>query len=340
MPVQPDDYALVIGIDKYPAWNQGRRNLQGPVSDAQAFHEWLKDPANGGGLPEENIELVITHETPGQPRPTPIGQDISDALKKITMNMVIKDQGNPRRLYLFFSGHGHTVPDKPRDTNLCMAPFSEDRFGLSEALSLDDILAKVTKCIAPSELIVFLDCCRSIIVGAAGVDTTFACVRPEDAAKNVREALLFATLNFESAFEGGEVVRGHFSRALMDGLWGQAQQSGLVTLGSLERYLKMNVKGFSNNAQDVATNIPSDLMDVVLCHPRKNTNVTVHFSPGRSGEIVLENGNLEVVRQDDASTGPWAFTLDKGLYMIREAAGGTPLPFTVRVVEEAFDVTF
>lgn len=341
MPEHPNDYALVIGIDKYPVWNRGKKNLEGPVADAEAFAAWLKDKTNGGGLPDENVELV--RETPGQNRPTPIGQDISDALKRITMNMVIKDAGSPRRFYLFFSGHGHTIPAKPRDTNLCMAPFSEDRFGLSEALSLEDILSKVTNCLAPAELLVFLDCCRSTIVNAAGVDTTYACIKPEAGATDVKEALLFATLRYRGAFEGGDVVRGHFSRALMDGLWGQAQDNGQVTLGSLYQYLKLNVRNLSNTAnhfQDVDMLSSPELLECVLGNPRKQANVTIHFSPGRSGEVVLETGSLDPVHQADAGTGPWNFSLDKGMYMLRDLSTGDEMPVIVRVVEEAYDVTF
>jgi hypothetical protein len=343
MPENPNDYALVIGIEKYPDWNQGRKNLQGPVADAEMFFTWLKDKTNGGGLPPENIELVVTQDVPGQNRPAPIGQDISDALKKITMKVVLKDQGSPHRFYLFYSGHGHTVPSRPRDTNLCMAPFSEDRFGLSEALSLEDILGKVTNCLAPAELLVFLDCCRSVIVSAAGVDTTFACVTPEAAAGDVREAILYATLRFRGAFEGGDVVRGHFSRALIDGLNGLAQVNGQVTLESLRSYLKKEVPNLSNtdnHFQEVELAGSAELMGAVLGTPRQEAVVSIHFSPQRSGDIILENGDLEVVRQGDASTGPWDLTLGRGKYSLRDVASAEEKFFDVRLGGEVQNVTF
>ena len=343
MPTRPNDYALVIGIEKYPEWNQGRKDLQGPVADAGAFFGWLKDTANGGGLPETNIELVVTADVPGQARPTPIGQDISDALKRITKNVVLKNAGPPDRFYLFFSGHGHTIQSRPRDTNLCMAPFSEDRFGLSEALSLDDILGKVTKCLAPGELLVFLDCCRSIITNAAGVDTTFACVSTDPAAGEVREAILYATLNFSAAFEGGDVVRGHFSRALLEGLYGAAQENGEVTLGSLHQYMKLTVPKISktdNHHQEVDVVGAFDLNQVVFGKPRSKVAVRIEFDPLRAGEIVLENGSLQEVRRGDAGSGPWELELDNGLYVLRETGTGFQEFFSVQPVEETFHVRF
>ncbi len=339
----PGHYALVIGIEKYPDWNQGRKNLQGPVADAQAFAAWLTDLEHGGGLPPENLELVLSQDDPASPRPAPIGQDISDALKRITMNVVIRDQGAPERFYLFYSGHGHTDPSRPRDTNLCMAPFSEDRFGLSEALSLNDILGKVTNCLAPRELLVFLDCCRSVIVNAAGVDTTYACVLPDAGAGDVREAILYATLRYRGAFEGGEAVRGHFSRALMEGLQGAAEVGGEVTLESLRNYLKFEVPRLSNtdnHFQEVELAGAFDLHAAVLGSPRQKAEVSITFGPGRSGEIVLEDGGLQEIHKADAGTGPWTFSLERGRYALRESATGEEKIFTVRLGEEVCHVSF
>ena len=83
-----------------------------------------------------------------------------------------------------------------------------------------------------------------------------------------------------------------------------------------------------------------ELMDIVLGTPRQQGNVNIQFGPERSGEVVLENGSLEIIHQGDAGSGPWSFALEKGLYMLREVNSNQLLPFTVRVVEEVYDVTF
>ncbi|KAA3624791.1 MAG: hypothetical protein DWQ02_22625, partial [Bacteroidetes bacterium] len=43
MPIQPNDFALVIGIDDYPDF----RSLNGAINDAEDFAHWLMDHDSG-----------------------------------------------------------------------------------------------------------------------------------------------------------------------------------------------------------------------------------------------------------------------------------------------------
>ena len=356
--INENDFALVIGINDYPDWNNGKLNLKGPVKDANEFSGWLKDPKKGGGLPDENI-VIVTSKEDDVDYPRPDLSDINRALRRINRTRYKKnDDPSIRRLYIFFSGHGHTERTRPRDSNLCMAPFNEFD-GLGEAISLDDILNQTIKCIAPEELVIFLDCCRSLITNAAGADTGFLCSNIAETAGKVKLAILYGTQNYELSYESGDQVRGHFSKALMEGLRGGAVQGGKITLESLYNYLNVEVPKLSDNPrhnQEVdQLSSSTDLKDIIL-GPEKllddtasdqkpdagsENNVIIRFGAERNGEIILENGLLEIVHQADAGTAPWELSLTRGLYTLKEAANDQEFfTFPVRVVEEKQEVTF
>ena len=360
--INANDFALVIGINNYPNWNNGNRNLSGPVKDARDFFSWLTDSANGGGIPKENIKLIVSPQQDGdqpKPKPAPIGQDISDALAEIDDAIVMNEIEHPRRLYIFFSGHGHTEKGKPRDSNLCMAPFN-DRNRLSDALSLEDILSKATECIAPEEIIVFLDCCRSLVTNAAGVQSTFSCIKASEFSSAVKSAIIYSTLREKLSYESGEEndVRGHFSLALMEGLRGAAFGNGKKTLNSLLGYLQVELPKRAENPkhlQLVDFEFSSILPDEVLLGPETSgeevvaekagtsatANVIIRFSPERKGEFILEDGNLDVVHQGVAESGPWELALGRGRYVLYESADvQNQQSVVVRDVEVAQEILF
>ena len=62
MAEHPDHYALVVGIDDYPQF----RSLQGAKEDARQFAAWLRDTDTGGGLPEQNVKLLLSEPDPAR----------------------------------------------------------------------------------------------------------------------------------------------------------------------------------------------------------------------------------------------------------------------------------
>src|SRR3954454_11667661 len=69
MAVNPDHYAIVIGLTLYPRLGDDPpSNLLGPVNDANAVYGWLTSPA-GGGLPTENVTLINSPDPPPDGRP-------------------------------------------------------------------------------------------------------------------------------------------------------------------------------------------------------------------------------------------------------------------------------
>src|ERR1700730_6884899 len=151
MPENPNDYAVVIGLNDYPEYGDGGRSLKGAIRDAESFADWLKDQDTGGGLPVGNVHLIMSTAQPLAP-----AQDqIDDALAAIRKDV----QGKTvRRLYVYFSGHGHVTGESRHDVALCLPRWSRDK--RNAALSSSRYLAYVEKCLPFSEIVMFFDCCR------------------------------------------------------------------------------------------------------------------------------------------------------------------------------------
>jgi hypothetical protein len=99
------DFAVVVGIARYPRLGEAAPDLDGPDNDAKAVYDWLLDP-HGGGLQRKNVKLIRSADfhpiDPDKPQPDSV--DITDALgdwlEKQTPGVPLN------RLYLYFSGHG------------------------------------------------------------------------------------------------------------------------------------------------------------------------------------------------------------------------------------------
>ena len=131
---QPDDYALVIGVDEYPNY----KPLKGPVNDAERFAAWLTDP-NKGGLPTANCQLIKNPDFP-------VGEitiRLDLILSQIEIARKQKQGYSPRRFYLYFSGHGQS----PRidQVNLCLKMWSSTTLSRL-ALSAPECWSEMVNC--------------------------------------------------------------------------------------------------------------------------------------------------------------------------------------------------
>jgi hypothetical protein len=161
---QPNDYALVIGVEDYPNY----KPLKGPLNDAEHFAAWLTDPEKGG-LPADNCQLLRNPEYP-------VGE-ITLRLE-LLLNQIDarRAQGEaPRRFYLYFSGHGQS----PRidQINLCLKMWSSTRLSRL-ALSAPDCWSEMVNCAGFAEVAVFLDCCRVWVASAGGLPPGVICPVP------------------------------------------------------------------------------------------------------------------------------------------------------------------
>jgi hypothetical protein len=314
MPLQKQDYALVIGIDDYPNYN---RPLKGAIQDAEDFGGWLVDRKTGGGLYKKNCKTLFS-----SPRPLkPVLGDIDTALDEIRIQA--RETG-ARRFYFYFSGHGQTPTAD--DVNLCLAKWSEHRFSRT-ALSSRECWNFVAQCIGFKEIVVLLDWFKAY--GSEFLNPAY-------------EAEVAATHGDRAA---GSIVRGHFTKALLDALKGGAASEGAgVKATTLKKYLEIEVKRIAkkhNHRQKahVVNGFPS-IKEPVFGSAMPEANVKIQFLASRRGEIVLEGPGLEIIKQGDASTGPWELTLSKNHYFLRELETGKEMHFRFQPQEEVTHVEF
>jgi hypothetical protein len=345
VPEQPRDFALVIGLDDYPNFGAGGRPLKGAINDARGFAEWVKDSTTGGGVPTGNCELVLSTADP--PEPTQMAVDM--ALSRIWARA---RETEVRRFYLYFSGHGQAKG--PLDVALCLANWSQ--MFRHAALSSQQYQEFLMKCTPFAEVVMFLDCCRVRSVDATGKASELGCPVALDEAGAKRTLIAYAAEFQNAAFEAemaatgvvdeeGPIVRGHFTEALLAGLWGgAARPGGGVTEERLTEYLEVEVPRIASEHGHVQIPyVDSSFLKTdqpVFGTALPNTNVRIAFSTSRRGRIRLEGPELEVVREDDVATGPWELTLEKGRHRLEELNTGDVLDIPFRPAEGVTDVAF
>lgn len=323
MPVQNGHYGLVIGIDHYPRF----RSLQGACKDAEDFHSWLLDPARGG-LPERNVELVLSNPDPVRP----IHDDVDEALERLLVKA--REAGDDKRLYLYFSGHGLACSNQ--GVGLCLAKWS--KLWRNAALDSQSYEKLVMKCGYFSEVLCFYDCCRLLEVSTDPHGANIEYPVPGDRASHCRSFIGYATEFTNAAFEAetdrdpGD-VRGHFTRALIKALNGDAAEpEGGVRASKLKEYLEVHTPLFasaSNHTQRPEVNNGFEaIADPLIGHakpviPVARAAVRITFISVSSGEAVLEDGQLRELKRGDAASGPWLIpNMGRTILLIRHLSSG------------------
>jgi hypothetical protein len=334
MAQQPQDYALVIGINDYPNY----RPLQGAIQDAQKFAEWLTDEQAGGGLEGEHCHTVMSRLNPLGPGLDEIG-DVLDAIRRQA------EQSGGRRFYFYFAGHGHT--GEIEEVHLCLARWSSQNAGRA-ALSASKCYSFVAECLGFKEIVVLLDCCRVRVVGAAGLPPYNSCIRPREQAGQVRLFRAYATEFLNLAREAavnetapleaeGPVIQGYFTQALLTALRGAAAEpGGGVKPSKLKEYLEREVfrlaesRGHKQQARVSANELPDEPESFFgSAPPLVAANIEIRFQPGRRGEVRLIGPDLAEIKKGQASSGPWQLSLSQGIYLLSgtDPFGEMHIPF-------------
>lgn len=311
-PPNPDDYAIVVGIDAYPQL----RRLQAARSDARRFAAWLIDP-EGGGLPSANVRIVESAAIPADPFDArPIQRDIDRHLRDFGVE---RRKRIGRRLYFYFAGHGFGPTFD--DVGMLMADAAMER--LESNIGLRHYLVFFHDLELFDQVVFILDCCRDPMRGASTAKPVFTLQPPAGGVPRVERYVVLAAAYGEKAFEprsqGGE-RRGVLTSALMEALQGSAANArGEVTATSLREYLKVRVPEIASEANlKQGPEIPY-LPDLVLCTvpparlPRVRVRILV--PNGLTGEMILRDGTdlAEIGRRSarDAASDrpPWEVDL-------------------------------
>jgi hypothetical protein len=279
-----DDYAIVVGISKYPGLGGPAEpaDLEASEIDAREVYAWLIDPA-GGAVPKGNIQLLCTSDFQGQ-SPEPERERIRQAFRWLLKQVETAPGG--RRLYLYMSGHGfspsryrgalyvaNATPDDPLNTNTSgwLEWFQDNGYF--------------------KEFVLWMDCCMDRQFSVP-VDTVF---QPTGTFQPAGPTFIgFAatrplkTVERPIPADGGR-IHGIFTWTLLRGLKGDAvDAAGQITARSLGDYLINGMGKFLTPADSQNPNITKEpeivRADRALIfaegQQQQRSPVTLQFPPG------------------------------------------------------------
>jgi len=351
MPLQPDHYALVIGIDDYPSGDL--RSLEHAKHDAEAFRNWLIDPGTGGGVPEQNCKLILSRGELLLPN----FDEIDDRLLEI-MELAKQSQANARRLYFYFSGHGMAA--SKFQTFLCLPRWSNLR--RNAALDSQAFSSYLVDSGLFRAIVFLFDCCRSYKPSVAGHITSLGDARANPAANQSRLFVAFAASHLDQAFEESEVDgHGFFTRALLSGLKGGACQDGG---GAPAHKLKAFIESETRNLAEAAGKIqnaevfygfpakPEPVFRAALPLgqklegnaplPAANVTASLAYSisvsfPSEHQIVLIDPGGLEMPWDQSR---PWRVRVGQGLHLIENKTTGQVRRLPRDVPEGEINVQF
>lgn len=322
-------FAVVVGINRYPAI----RDLKFAKGDAEEFAKWLEEP-NGGALPNDNIARVIAELPDGIPREEalPTRKEVIKALRKFRDQVEAHIKENPEdwdqtRLYFYVSGHG-IAPD-PRDAALLMADSGPEDYGENLACSL--LLDYMLRNQPFHEVIVFADCCRERVSGAplGGLPWTLTERNNGQVLKVIGCATYFGDLAYEPSEEEAkepDSLRGYFTRALLEGLRGNApcNDDGYIDSNTLGQYVVRRVGELtSHRPNKQVPTMESDAGNPIIFGTRLKDDpqkVVEHqaqlkFVTQYQGIVVLSNLK-DIEKKHNTADGDWTVKLPNGLYRV------------------------
>jgi uncharacterized caspase-like protein len=319
------DRALVVGINRYPKIGQ----LSGAQNDADAFYEWVTDPA-GGSVAKANALRLRSADFAAPPDPDNEQPDkvlvekfftgIDNSANANNLEGLGLKAGN--RLWLFFSGHG-------------FAP-SLDRSGVLMANATSDRVHNVAAMLWANRLydggwfddvLLFQDACRSRI-GDAELTPPFIKARQAPIAQVRRRFYAFSAknrqLSKELPLDGA--VHGVFTYTLLQGLRGQARdpQTGAVTTAQLKGYLQANMRKLLPQADldddeiakmpEVYDPDPFDIVPAPAVPAVPDFPVRIIGAAGPGARVV--DATLRDVVVANPAPDPWSVRLQRGFFKV------------------------
>ncbi|HWO20820.1 MAG TPA: caspase family protein [Kofleriaceae bacterium] len=293
------DFGLVVGIDHYPRF----RSLQGAAADAIAFHAWMCDP-DGGGVAPEHARLITSTPEP----PTPLQDHVDEQV--VELAQAVNALGGARRLYLYFSGHGASCVDGDvDDVALLLAKWSPVLARI--ALSSHRYCSALGGLGLFEEIAVFLDCCRSLAVGAVGLPPTFT-LKVTPGGPPARMFVAYATEAGRPAFEQPQegVWRGAFTQKL---LWILKRSPQGIDAAALKDALERELRADAVQRAHVMNGLRAGSM-----FGRRGVPPTLQVKPDDEWEddVELYDGTGRLVASHRPSDGTWTIPLTVGLYKL------------------------
>jgi hypothetical protein len=344
-----EDWALVVGIADYPSYGARvnmAHNLKGPVNDAEAIYEFLKDAYNIKQitrLTSKNRDSLNWSDSP-----RPIRSDIEQWFK----NLRFKSEQNlqnghgpqvGRRVYIYLSGHG--IAPRKHDRALVTADaFSTGFVDHMLATSWQEALSNSGYF---TEYVLWMDCCTqsraSLIPSQPPLDIKNP-LKPQPplvlmcAAKYPMQAA-------ELPIGEGMKYHGVFTFELLKGLKGAAvNNSGTIRTKDLTAYLYRSMplhiraldpqdrKDFSEEPDaleesdlDFTPHAGTMYFDALQSRNKVRKIVFVNSSPADGAQVVISDHAASRVGTEVVSGGFITHSLPPGLYKLSWPGGKTAI---------------
>jgi caspase domain-containing protein len=328
------DYALVVGISRYPGLvaDGVSADLAGPDHDALAVRDWLLDP-QGGRLDPANVKLIQSAQfDPLDPDdPQPARSRVERALKRIEEQT--RDVPGDR-LYLYFSGHGFSPV------------FEEGAILTAEAtrVSTEYVYAHAwlrwfRKAQHFRESVLWMDACMNSYPSVPVNEINMAYRAGTRVPGPAFIALAAQTRNaLECEMPDGR-VHGVFTWTLLQGLRGGASDTrGRITGESLRTFLHNAMPEFlpeearRATAVDLQPFVRADEGMVFQRLAARPLHAVRLALPGCTAgqELRIWSGGPHAPVVSDVLTGPeWSGPLVRGLYVVEVADAGVRQGFQV-----------
>ncbi len=319
-------FGVSVGIDRYPEFP----DLSFARRDAEAFADWMmKD--GGGAIPEKNVEVVMAADTDmaddtPRRRAVPVRTTVYEAIQAFWEVVRLHVEDNPEdwaktRLYVYVSGHG--IGPSTKDSALLLANAGPRNFG--ENISCFELITHLGEAQYFAEVVIFADCCRDRVTNAPLGKPPWT-LEERDFGE-VNTALGVAADYGGKAYEpdADEVddpdeYRGHFTRALLEGLNGQGA-NGEITTHTLAGYVDERVKELLKPRRKFQKcHIYADSTNPIKFGTKAAPGLRfkIVFESDYHGEAVLLDGDTNELKrkQIDGSGSQWPLSLNKGLYRV------------------------
>lgn len=328
----PNDYAVVIGIDGYPQL----RPLSTARNDAIDFAKWLTSKRLGG-VPPKNVRVILSPNLPKPPKTVdpckvhPVQDDIDAALRDFGVE---REQKIGRRFYFYFSGHG--FGPEFDEVGILMATAAMTR--LANNIGLRRYRKYFNDTPLFDEAVYILDCCRdhSIQLETRGPCFTPSTIRPQ---RNLQEFVILAAKYGEQAFAENHPNTdnpcGLLTKAILEALKNTDNGSGIsaidvegnITAATLREYLLKRVPelavGINRDQTPVIPHLPGEKMifKTVAMPKIPTVSVKIFVKPSLLGNLILREGgnNLRIIEQHPANdANPWIVKLPRNNFYLLE----------------------
>lgn len=252
-PVLPDLYVLAVGVGQYPPDSKTTK-LKYPAKDAQDLVDTLT------GQRETVYRRVV---------PPRLRQEKDATRQQILEDLAWLEQ-NVRAIdttIVFFAGHGININDADKQTYYFL-PYdtrTEDRSTMLSGAELHAALAKLR-----GNVLLLLDTCHAGAVAGSSDLSPFI----DKLKRSGKISVLAASQGIESSQESDEWNNGAFTKALVEGLRGRADDKGEHQLYrlDLQNWVDTRVGNLTHNEQHLTI---SDLQET--------TNYVVAATPKAHG---------------------------------------------------------